>query len=210
MSTSLIQGTSTIGLGNFASTPSCPFPSAPAISTSSIPANSLPYAPQSDELVPMTTLFSVHPTPSPQGVSHHPTRTITLAGHFKLTFTESDVPHAPSVSFANDLDKLNHMWDDISTHWNGHSVLVIRNHPIAIVHWKQVYTSKNGKDWKPGQWKILKGRYFEWRVSAICSTASTTPSSLPFIRCWLNDIAAAPLKNSGPHSRLMGNTGTTR
>jgi len=57
------------------------------------------------------------------------------------------------------------MWDDTSVHWNGHSALFIQNHAIAITHWKQVYTSKNGKGWKPGQWKILKGQYFEWRVS---------------------------------------------
>ena len=104
--------------------------------------------------------------PLPLPAEHHPTRTITLAGQFKLSFMETDVPHAPSISFADDLDALNSMWDDTSSYWQGHSALVVNNFPIAITYWKQVYTSKNGKNWKPGQWKILKGRYFEWRVSS--------------------------------------------
>jgi hypothetical protein len=105
------------------------------------------------------------PDALPPDVEHRPTRTITLAGRFKLSFMETDVPHAPSISFADDLDTLNSMWDDASSYWKGHSALVINNFPIAISYWKQVYTSKNGRNWKPGQWKILKGRYFEWRVS---------------------------------------------
>ena len=115
-----------------------------------------------------TSLSSVPPPPfvsSPSLTEHRPTRTITLAGQFKLSFMETDVPHAPSISFADDLDALNSMWDDTSSYWQGHSALVVNSFPIAITYWKQVYTSKNGKNWKPGQWKILKGRYFEWRVS---------------------------------------------
>ena len=82
---------------------------------------------------------------------------------------ETDIPHAPSISFADDLDALNSMWDDTSSYWKGHSALVVNNFPIAITYWKQVYTSRNGKNWKPGQWKILKGRYFEWWVSTMHS-----------------------------------------
>lgn len=115
------------------------------------------------------TSFSSVPAPPfvspPSLTEHHPTRTITLAGQFKLSFMETDVPHVPSISFAHDLDALNSMWDDTSSYWQGHSALVVNNFPIAITYWKQVYTSKNGKNWKPGQWKMLKGRYFEWRVS---------------------------------------------
>jgi hypothetical protein len=166
------QGSSTaVNLGNGLSTASCPFPAATSISSissSNVSTSSLLYASQLTE--PASTAGSFNsiqaptiPFPRPH-IAQHPTRTIVLAGHFSLTFTENDVPHAPSISFASDLDALNHMWDDTSIHWNGHSALFIRNHPIAITYWKQVYTSKNGKDWKPGQWRILKGRYFEWRV----------------------------------------------
>ena len=142
--------------------PSAPIPIAPA-----------PHGSQLNEPACTTTSFNSVPPPllaSPPSLADDcPTRTITLAGQFKLSFAENDVPHAPSISFADDLDALNSMWDDTSSYWQGHSALVVNNFPIAITYWKQVYTSKNGKNWKPGQWKILKGRYFEWRVSLITS-----------------------------------------
>jgi hypothetical protein len=90
---------------------------------------------------------------------------------------ETDVPRAPPISFADDLATLNSMWDDTSLYWKGHSALIVKNFPIAIMYWKQVYTSKSGKNWKPGQWKILKGRYFEWRVSTKTSLLSNTLNS---------------------------------
>jgi hypothetical protein len=133
--------------------------------TSDSTASHLCHAPQHDEPAWTTASFSGCPIPLTPHVEHRPTRTITLAGRFELSFLESDVPHAPSISFADDLDGLNSMWDDTSSYWKGHSVLIINNFPIAISYWKQIYTSKNGKNWKSGQWKILKGRYFEWRVS---------------------------------------------
>ena len=145
---------------------------APCVSTSDSTTDTsyLSHASQSNEPAWMTTSsFSSIPHPPfvspPSLAEHHPTRTITLAGQFKLSFTETVVPHAPSISFADNLGALNSMWDDTSSYWQGHSALVVNNFPIAITYWKQVYTSKNGKNWKPGQWKILKGRYFEWRVS---------------------------------------------
>ena len=119
--------------------------------------NRLSHTSQLDKPAWTTTSFCSVPPPPHHvvHVDHHPTRTITLAGRFSLSFTESDVPHAPSISFADDLDALNSMWDDTSSYWKGHSALVINNFPIAITYWKQVYTSKNGKNWKPGQWKIF-------------------------------------------------------
>jgi hypothetical protein len=135
----------------------------PTISDSTI--SHLSHASQPDEPAWTTTSFSGCSIPLPPHAEPRPTRTITLAGRFKLSFLETDVPHAPAISFADDLDALNSMWDDTSSYWKGHSALVINNFPIAIMYWKQVYTSKNGKNWKSGQWKILKGRYFEWRVS---------------------------------------------
>ena len=138
-------------------------------SDSNASATHLSHTSQINEPAWTTTSFRSIPFPlsvsPPSLAEHRPTRTITLAGQFKLSFTETDVPHAPSISFADDLDALNSMWDDTSSYWQGHSALVVNNFPIAITYWKQVYTSKNGKNWKPGQWKILKGRYFEWRVS---------------------------------------------
>ena len=146
--------------------------------SSDFSAGCLSHTSQLNEPAWTTTSFCSVPLPPPSPflppphVEHRPTRSITLAGRFKLSFLETDVPHVPSISFADDLDALNSMWDDTSSYWKGHSALVINNFPIAITYWKQVYTSKNGKNWKPGQWKILKGRFFEWRVSMRTSLGS--------------------------------------
>ncbi|KIM35215.1 hypothetical protein M413DRAFT_79626 [Hebeloma cylindrosporum] len=56
------------------------------------------------------------------------------------------------------------MWDDTTDHWGKDSFLNIQGHPIAIVYWKAVYTSKQGTGWMPGQWKLLKGNVFNWKV----------------------------------------------
>jgi len=184
-----LQG-SVIGLGAAPSTQLALSPPINSGSLQSVPSfvtassTSTPYASQSNEPAWITTSFHSIPSPVPPpdlpqpSIRQHPTRMITLAGRFELAFAENDVPHVPSISFANDLEALNSMWDDTSAYWKGHSVLVVRNFPIAITYWKQLYTSKSGKNWKPGQWKILKGRYFEWRVST--RTSSLTQLIISF------------------------------
>src|SRR6266704_2831166 len=82
-----------------------------------------------------------------------------------ITFTEADVPSPSAISFASDIPSLNRMWDDTSPYWDGNSKLVILGHPIALVYWKDIYTSKMGVSWKPKQWKGTKGKWFEWKVS---------------------------------------------
>jgi hypothetical protein len=98
-----------------------------------------------------------------------PTRSITLARGVRIVFTESDVPRPPSVSFArdvqNDFPVLNGMWDDHTEHWAGASFLYIQGHPIPIIYWKEVYSAKQGNGWKPGEWKLIKGNHFDWKVS---------------------------------------------
>ena len=93
------------------------------------------------------------------------TRSITLRDDRVLTFTEDDVPAPPAVSFADDLPMLNRMWDDTSVFWDNHSYLVIKGFPIALIHWKDIYTSKSRRSWKPNQWKGMKERWFDWKVS---------------------------------------------
>jgi hypothetical protein len=108
-------------------------------------------------LMPAAAASPSHLHTSPQ------TRSITLHDRV-LTFTEDDVPPPPAVSFADDLSALNRMWDDSSAFWDNRSCLVIKGVPIALVHWRDVYTSKAGKSWKPNQWKGIKGKWFEWKV----------------------------------------------
>jgi hypothetical protein len=117
--------------------------------------------------LPLSTALLPAPLSLPQ--TPLPTRSITLAGGTQIVFTEKDVPRPPSVSFARDIKKdlpvLNGMWDDHSEHWAGSSFLNIHGHPIPIVYWKAVYSAKQGNGWKPGEWKLIKSSYFDWRVS---------------------------------------------
>ena len=109
------------------------------------------------------------PAPAPAPQAPLPTQSITLAGGVRIVFTESDVPRPPSLSFARDIKKdfpaLNGMWDDRTEHWAGVSFLSIQGHPIPLVYWKAVYSSKQGNGWKSGEWKLIKSNYFDWKVS---------------------------------------------
>ena len=119
--------------------------------------------------IPLSTVTLPPSEPVPLPRSPFLTRSITLAGGVCIVFTESDVSRPPSVSFARDVQKdfpaLNGMWDDCTEHWAGASFLNIQGHPIPIVYWKAVYSGKRGNSWKPGEWKLIKGNYFDWKVS---------------------------------------------
>jgi hypothetical protein len=118
---------------------------------------------------PMPSSTAMLPVPVPFPCAPLPTRSITLAGGVCVVFTERDVPRPPSISFARDVEKdfptLNGMWDDRTEHWAGVSFLNIQGHPIPLAYWKAVYSSKRGNGWKPGEWKLIKGNYFDWKVS---------------------------------------------
>ncbi|KAF8810339.1 hypothetical protein BYT27DRAFT_7092465 [Phlegmacium glaucopus] len=91
-------------------------------------------------------------------------RTLTLGNSTALTFTPDDVPFPPAPTFADDLPRLNRMWDDTSTDWDGQSALHIKDIPIAIVYWPFVYaSSKVDGPWKSRQWNVLKSRHSEWK-----------------------------------------------
>ncbi|KAF8868456.1 hypothetical protein CPB84DRAFT_1740413 [Gymnopilus junonius] len=101
----------------------------------------------------------------PQGQSSMPvTRSLTLGDGQQLVFTADDVPVPPAVSFARDIATLNMMWDDTSEHWKNDSKMRIKGIPIAIVYWNDIYTSKPNINWKPKQWKGIKGKWFNWKV----------------------------------------------
>jgi hypothetical protein len=119
--------------------------------------------------IPSSTATLPAPAPVLLPQAPLPTRTITLAGGVHIVFTENDVPRPPSVSFARDIKRdfptLNGIWDDHADHWAGVSFLNIQGHPIPLVYWKAIYSAKQGSRWKPGEWKLIKGNYFDWKVS---------------------------------------------
>src|ERR1700761_112133 len=63
----------------------------------------------------------------------------------------------PATSFANDIERLNTMWDNTSSHWNEKSVLKIQEQPIALVYWPKVFKGS-------GLWKSYKSNWTEWKV----------------------------------------------
>jgi hypothetical protein len=156
---------------------------------------------------PSSTLTSF-PVPGP-GAPSFPlqTRSITLAGGVRLTFNENEVPTAPSLSFARnlkrDLPLLNAMWDDHTVHWAGASFLDIKGHPIPLVYWKKVYTAKQGNGWKLGQWKRIKGNYFDWKVSIVIHTNTLLTSWHP--RFLSRGGESVCLKTSGLSFPKQGN-----
>ena len=85
------------------------------------------------------------------------TRSITFANGTWLEFHSDDVKPPPVISFADDLQLLNAMWDDTPGHWGGHSVLNIKGVPIPIVYWREVYARSKLGGWKPKQWNQVKG-----------------------------------------------------
>lgn len=95
------------------------------------------------------------------------TRSLTLGDGRQLIFAADDVPAPPAVSFAHDIATLNSMWDDTSEHWANDSKLRIKGIAVAIAYWKDIYTSKANINWKPRQWKGIKGNWFNWKVRSL-------------------------------------------
>jgi hypothetical protein len=98
-------------------------------------------------------------------IPSHEARTLKLGNSTIISFTPDDVPLPPAPTFAHDLPRLNRMWDDTSTYWDGQSALRIKGIPIAIIHWPIVYaSSKVDGPWKSGHWNVLKSHHSEWKV----------------------------------------------
>lgn len=91
-------------------------------------------------------------------------RSLRLGNGTLISFTEDDVPDPPVLSFSDhaNIPFLNRMWDDTSEYWDGQSKLIIHGQPIAIIYWPEVYAYS-----KKGQWKGVKGNWFNWKVGCI-------------------------------------------
>ncbi|KAG2117436.1 hypothetical protein BD769DRAFT_1362816 [Suillus cothurnatus] len=78
-------------------------------------------------------------------------RHLKLGDGTKVSFVVSDVPDPVTVTFKQDIPRLNAMWDDTSPYWREESVLTIEGCPIPIVYWPHVYHYG-----KYGQWQGTK------------------------------------------------------
>ncbi|KAK7012769.1 hypothetical protein R3P38DRAFT_2641348 [Favolaschia claudopus] len=132
--------------------------SSPSPPPSFVPCSSLP-APNLTRAVPS---LSLSPTDTTNSVR---TRTLRLAGGRLLTFSESDVPDPPAISFAiRGVESLASEWDDSSPNWAGRSSLVINGVPVAVKYWPSVY-----KYWKTSQWDGTKKNWFDWKAPSASS-----------------------------------------
>ncbi|KAF8177439.1 hypothetical protein BJ912DRAFT_1131504 [Pholiota molesta] len=149
----LLMHKSTVAMPSIGST-------GPAPMSAAYLASSSPSSPAPDTNAPV--LGNHTPLSTPPAALQ--SRSITLADGFVLSFTESDVPNPPVPSFSRNLEHLNQMWDYDPAYWKGNSYIVIKGHPIPIIYWRAIYTSKGGKKWKARQWESLKAKVFNFRV----------------------------------------------
>jgi hypothetical protein len=96
------------------------------------------------------------------------TRALELGNGVTIRFTEADVPNPPALTFANDISRLNCVWDDTSEFWDAtQAPFAVKGEPIALVHWQALYSR-----WKGKQWDGLKKPYSNWKVCAFCCISS--------------------------------------
>jgi hypothetical protein len=105
-------------------------------------------------------------------------RHLKLGDGTTVSFSISSMPDPVAVTFVQDIPRLNAMWDDTSSHWEGESVLTIEGHPIPVVYWREIY-----RYGKVGQWKGMKSRWTDWKVGC---PRRTSPAQLANI--FLQDI----------------------
>jgi hypothetical protein len=86
---------------------------------------------------------------------------LVLGNGMALQILGDDILNPPAVSFADDIPRLNSMWDDTTPHWCGKSPLVVGGHPIPVLYWPELY-----KYGKKDQWKGTKGKWFEWKINS--------------------------------------------
>lgn len=100
------------------------------------------------------------------------TRALKLGNGVTICFTEADVPNPPALTFANDISRLNCVWDDTSEFWDvTQAPFAVKGEPIALVHWQALYSR-----WKGKQWEGLKKPYSNWKVRAFCCVSSAASS----------------------------------
>ncbi|KAJ7107692.1 hypothetical protein C8R44DRAFT_637027 [Mycena epipterygia] len=105
------------------------------------------------------------PTPcvsSSPGPSHSranvSTRSIKLGNGTLITINVDQIKEiaVPATSFAQDIKRLNQMWDDTSPHWKDDSVVKINTHSIALIYWPEIFK-------KTGLWSAHKSNWTEWK-----------------------------------------------
>ncbi|KAF9056886.1 hypothetical protein BDP27DRAFT_1454275 [Rhodocollybia butyracea] len=93
------------------------------------------------------------------------TYTIFLAQRRPLSFNYSDIPDlTQQLSFANDIPRLDRIWDDEGANWNAEEcrkISSIKGIAVALRYWREIYSNKKDK-----RWKGIKASWTEWKYVA--------------------------------------------
>ncbi|KAJ7617640.1 hypothetical protein DFH06DRAFT_1483471 [Mycena polygramma] len=122
-------------------------------STISAPSATLPQ-PVNSTTIPASCSPSTDTT-SPSKV---PTRSVRLGSSTVIDIAVDAIKQiaVPATSFAENIVRLNQMWDDTSAYWKNDSVLVIDDHPTALIYWPEIFK-------KAGLWVAHKSNWTEWK-----------------------------------------------
>ncbi|KAF8170853.1 hypothetical protein K438DRAFT_1613494, partial [Mycena galopus ATCC 62051] len=87
-----------------------------------------------------------------------PSRSFTLGNGIIINIMVEAIKNVsvPATSFAEDIERLNQMWDDTSPHWRDDSVVKINTQSIALVYWPEIFK-------KTGLWSAHKSNWTEWK-----------------------------------------------
>ncbi|KAF7980504.1 hypothetical protein HWV62_38012 [Athelia sp. TMB] len=133
-------------------------------------------------------------TPGPghrlQDVSSN-TNIVTIdLGEMQLTFDPATVPNPPTVTFADDIERLVEEWD--------HSTrLVVAGKGIPIRYWDKLYTKRAGI--KEHAWSSLRCSWGNWKF--VVEEYASFPSPTAFWDCY-SDAAGVRMKYQGILDRL--------
>ncbi|KAJ6481384.1 hypothetical protein DFH09DRAFT_1213914 [Mycena vulgaris] len=122
--------------------------------------SSSPTLPSTRAAIPtMPAPISCSPTAQIPPTSNAPARSLTLGNHTVITITADEVMKiaVPATSFAENIERLNQMWDDTSPYWKNDSVVKINMCSIALIYWPEIFK-------KTGLWSAHKSNWTEWKV----------------------------------------------
>jgi hypothetical protein len=117
-------------------------------------------------VLPIATASPCPPADPIPVTSNSPTRSFTLGDHTVITVTVDEIMKiaVPATSFAENIDRLNQMWDDTSPYWKNDSVVKINTNSIVLIYWPDIFK-------KTGLWSAHKSNWTEWKVRVRCDSA---------------------------------------
>ncbi|KAJ7228395.1 hypothetical protein GGX14DRAFT_413008 [Mycena pura] len=98
------------------------------------------------------------------------TRSIKLGDDTTITITADEISRLsiPATSFAEDIERLNAMWDDTSPYWKNESVVKIHERSIALIYLPEIFK-------KSGSWSAYKSNWTEWKFLVERYRLESTP-----------------------------------